>query len=152
MEHPIDLLMNSVMHNLREMLDVDTIVGKPIETKEGTVIIPVSKVSFGFAVGGSEFTSSTLEETKKKGLEEETKNQLPFGGGSAAGVNIAPIGFLVISESGTKMLPVDHCSALDKLLDYVPEIVEKVACMMNKEKTYTYEFYEEDTKKDENSM
>ena len=149
MEHPIDCLMNSVMHNLRGMLDVDTIVGKPIETKEGTVIVPVSKVSFGFAVGGSEFTTSTLAETKKRGLEEESKNQLPFGGGSAAGVNITPVGFLVISETGTKILPVEHLGAFDKVLDYVPDIVDKLTDMMNKEKTYTYEFYEEDMKKED---
>ena len=143
MEHPIEGLMSTAMQQLKEMIDVDTIIGKPIETKEGTVIVPISKVAFGFAAGGSEFNTSPIEETKKKGLEEETKHSLPFGGGSAAGVDIVPIGFLVINDAGEKMLPVNHCNALDKLLDYLPDIVEKVSHMLCKEKTYTYEFYED---------
>ena len=141
-EHPIEGLMNTAMKNLQEMIDVNTIIGKPIETKEGTVIVPVSKVCFGFAAGGSEFGTSALEETKKKGLEEENKLSLPFGGGSAAGVNIVPVGFLVISEGGAKMLPVNHCNAIDKLLDYVPDFIEKISEVMSREKSYTYEFYE----------
>ena len=147
-EHPIEGLMNTAMKNLKEMIDVDTVIGKPIETKEGTVIVPISKVSFGFAAGGSEFNASTLEQTKKKGQEEETNLTLPFGGGSAAGVNISPIGFLVISETGTKMLPVNHCNVLDRLMDYVPDFIEKIGELCNKEKTYTYEFYEEANEED----
>ena len=73
-EHPIEGLMNTAMNNLRDMIDVNTIIGEAIETSNGTVIIPVSKVCFGFAAGGSEFNSSTLEETKRKGTEEETKS------------------------------------------------------------------------------
>lgn len=83
-EHPIEGLMNTAMNNLKDMIDVDTIIGESIETANGTVIIPVSKVCFGFAAGGSEFNMSTLEETKRKGSEEETKHALPFGGGSGA--------------------------------------------------------------------
>lgn len=143
-EHPIDGLMNTAMNNLKDMIDVNTIIGEAIETVNGTVIIPVSKVCFGFAAGGSEFNMSTLEETKRKGSEEETKHALPFGGGSAAGVNIVPVGFLVITENSTKMLPVDHCSAIDKLLDYVPDIIDKLGDVFNKEKVYTYEFYEDE--------
>jgi sporulation protein YtfJ len=135
--------MNTAMSNLKDMIDVNTVIGEAIETVNGTVIIPISKVCFGFAAGGSEFVSSALEETKKKGSEEETKSKLPFGGGSGAGVNIVPVGFLVVNESGTKMLPVDHCSAIDKLLDYVPEAIDKITEIFNGEKTYTYEFYED---------
>ena len=141
-EHPIEGLMNATMDHLKEMIDVNTVVGKPIETKDGAVIIPISKVGFGFAAGGSEFNTSTLEETKKRGLEEENKLSLPFGGGSAAGVKIVPVGFLVITSNGAKMLPVDHCSAIDKLLDYVPEVIDKVTDFLGREKSYTYEFYE----------
>lgn len=143
-EHPIEGLMNTAMNNLKDMIDVNTIIGESIETVNGTVIIPISKVCFGFAAGGSEFNASTLEETKRKGGEEETKHALPFGGGSGAGVKIVPVGFLVITESGAKMLPVDHCSAIDKLLDYVPEVIEKIGEIFEKEKVYTYEFYEDE--------
>lgn len=87
-EHPIEGLMNTTMNNLKEMIDVNTIIGDSIETANGTVIVPVSKLCFGFAAAGSEFNSSTLEETKRNGNEEETKHTLPFGGGSGAGVPI----------------------------------------------------------------
>ncbi len=143
-EHPIEGLMNTAMNNLKEMIDVNTIIGDSIETASGTVIIPISKVCFGFAAGGSEFNMSTIEETRRKGNDEETKHALPFGGGSGAGVHVEPVGFLVITENSTKMLPVDHCSAIDKLLDFVPDIIEKVTDLFDREKTYTYEFYEDD--------
>ena len=142
-ERPIDGLMNTTMNNLKEMIDVNTIIGKSIETVNGTVIVPISKLSFGFAAGGSEFNMSTLEETKKNGNNEETKHCLPFGGGSGAGVKIEPVGFLVITESSTKMIPVDHCNAIDKLLDYVPDVIEKITDVFNRDKVYTYEFYED---------
>ena len=142
-EHPIEGLMNTAMNNLKEMIDVNTIIGDSIETSNGTVIVPISKVCFGFAAGGSEFNMSTLEATKRSGNDEETKHSLPFGGGSGAGVHIEPVGFLVITEGSTKMLPVDHCSAMDKLLDYVPDVIEKITDLLDRDKTYTYEFYED---------
>ena len=142
-DHPIEGLMNTAMNNLKEMIDVNTIIGESIETANGTVIVPVSKVCFGFAAGGSEFNMSTLEETKRNGSDEETKHSLPFGGGSGAGVHIEPVGFLVITPTSTKMLPVDHCSAIDKLLDYVPDLFDKLTDFLNRDKTYTYEFYED---------
>lgn len=143
-EHPIEGLMNTAMNNLRDMIDVNTIIGDSIETANGTVIIPISKVSFGFATGGSEFNMSTLEETKRSGSEEETKHALPFGGGSGAGVHIEPIGFLVITAGSTKMIPVDHCNAIDKLLDYVPDVIDKITQLFDRDRTYTYEFYEDE--------
>ena len=143
-EHPIDGLMNTTMNNLKEMIDVNTIIGNSIETANGTVIVPISKLCFGFAAGGSEFNMSTLEETKRNGGNEETKHCLPFGGGSGAGAKIEPVGFLVITESSTKMIPVDHCNAIDKLLDYVPDIIEKITDFFDRDKVYTYEFYEDE--------
>ena len=141
-EHPIQGLMNTVMSNLREMIDVNTVVGETIELENGTVIVPILKVCFGFAAGGSEFNMGTLEQTKKQGLDEENKYSLPFGGGSGAGVNIQPVGFIVITENSAKMLPVNHCSAIDKLLDYVPELIDKISDMCCGDRTYTYEFYD----------
>ena len=81
---------------------------------------------------------------QRQGSEEETKHALPFGGGSGAGVHIVPVGFLVITENSTKMLPVNHCSAIDKLLDYVPDLIEKIGDIFGGEKVYTYEFYEDE--------
>lgn len=126
-EHPIESLMNTAMSNLKDMIDVNTVIGETIELENGTAIVPISKVAFGFAAGGSEFNMGTLETSRKQGIDEESKYSLPFGGGSGAGVNIQPVGFLVITENTAKMIPVDHCSAIDKLLDYVPDLLEKIS-------------------------
>ena len=139
-EHPIEGLMLTAMNSIQDMVDVNTIIGEPIETSNDIIIIPISKVSFGFAAGGSEFKGETLDEYTKKDKEEEIQYRLPFGGGSGAGVSINPIAFLVVQESGVKLLPVNHSSALDKLLDYIPDLIEKSnnainKCMENKKET-----------------
>ncbi len=143
-EHPLESLMNTAMSKLKDMIDVDTVVGDAIDCGNGTTIIPVSKVSYGFAVGGSEFNGETVDKYTKEGIDEDITYRLPFGGGTGAGVNITPIGFLVSTENGVKMLPVDHCSSLDKLLDYVPDILNKISELWNTETTYEYSFYDEE--------
>lgn len=129
-EHPIEGLMLTAMNSIKDMVDVNTIIGEPIETNNNIVIIPISKVSFGFAAGGSEFNEETLDEYIKKEKEEQVQYKLPFGGGSGAGVSINPVAFLVIQEENVKLLPVNHSSAIDRLLDYVPDLFEKVNEMM----------------------
>ena len=126
-EHPIEGLMITAMNSIQDMIDVNTIIGEPIETKEGTVIIPISKVCFGFAAGGSEFKGETIDEYTKREKEEAIQYRLPFGGGSGAGVNINPVAFLIVQEKNVKLLPIDHISTLDKLVDYVPEVIEKIS-------------------------
>ena len=131
-EHPIEGLMITAMNSIQEMIDVNTIIGEPIETSNGIVIIPISKVGFGFAAGGSEFKGETIDEYTKKEKEEEIQYRLPFGGGSGAGVSITPVAFLIVQEEGVKLIPVSHSSAIDKLLDYVPDLLEKVSNFINK--------------------
>ncbi len=131
-EHPIEGLMNTAMNSIKDMVDVNTIIGEPIETSNNIIIIPISKVGFGFAAGGSEFKGETVNEYTKKEKEEEIQYRLPFGGGSGAGVSITPIAFLVVQSGTVKLLPVSHSSAIDKLLDYVPDLVEKANNMLNK--------------------
>ena len=123
--HPIGDLMSTTMQKIREMVDVNTIVGQPIQAGEVT-IIPVSKVSFGFASGGSDFTS---------------KNQKPdadnsFGGGSGAGVNIAPIAFPIVKGDSVKLLPVapPAGNTVDRVVELVPEMFDKVTGYMEKNK------------------
>lgn len=118
-EHPIDGLMSSAMSNIKEMVDVNTIVGNPVTIPDGTTIIPISKVSFGFAAGGSEFGNGQ-------------EKQLPFGGGSGAGVTINPVGFLVASSSQVKFISVGQPTATDKLVDYVPEAIDKIQSFFDK--------------------
>ncbi len=127
LEHPINGMMNSAMENLKQMVDVNTIVGNPIMAPDGTVVIPVSKVSFGLAAGGSEFTS-----------KKEAENY-PFGGGVGAGVSINPVAFLVANETQVKLLPVDESDAASKLIDYVPTMVNKIINLFPKKDTETTE-------------
>ena len=131
-EHPIEGLMVTAMNSIQDMIDVNTIIGEPIETVNNIIIIPISKVSFGFAAGGSEFKGETVDEYTKKDREEAIQYRLPFGGGSGAGVSINPIAFLVVQNNNVKLMPVTHSSSIDKLLDYVPEFMEKANDMLNK--------------------
>ncbi len=123
-QHPIGDLMSTTMQKIREMVDVNTIVGKPIAAGDVT-IIPVSKVSFGFASGGSDFT---------------TKNQKPeadnsFGGGSGAGVNIMPIAFLIVKGDTVRMLPIapPPGTTVDRVVEMVPEVIDKVTGFIEKQ-------------------
>lgn len=118
--------MTTAMDSIQGMVDVNTIIGEPIETSAGSVIIPISKVSFGFAAGGSEFNGETFDEHCKKDREDKTQCRLPFGGGSGAAVNINPVAFLIVQPDTVKLLPVNHDSSLDKILDYAPDIIEKI--------------------------
>ena len=131
-QHPIEGLMVTAMNSIQDMIDVNTIIGEPIETSNNIVIIPISKVSFGFAAGGSAFKGETVDEYTKRDKEEAIQYRLPFGGGSGAGVTINPIAFLVIQPNNVKLMPVNHTSSLDKLLDYMPDLMEKANNMMNR--------------------
>lgn len=142
-EHPIEGLMITAMNSIEDMIDVNTIIGEPIEVSNNIVIIPISKVSFGFAAGGSEFKGETIDEYKKIDKEEAIQYRLPFGGGSGAGVSINPIAFLVVQDENVKLLPVNHSSAIDKLLDYMPDVIEKVNVFLNKNMNIPYKYYQE---------
>ena len=130
--HPIEVLMETAMNSIKEMVDVNTIIGDPIETKSGMVIIPISKVCFGFAAGGSEFKGETIDEYKRKEKEEEVQYRLPFGGGSGAGISINPVAFVIVQKDTIKVLPVEHTSAIAKLMDYVPDLMEKANNIIEK--------------------
>ena len=138
-DHPIEGLMKTAMNSIQDMVDVNTIIGEPIETSGNIMIIPISKVCFGFAAGGSEFNSETLNEYKKKEKEEEMQYRLPFGGGSGAGVTINPVAFLVINKDTIKLMPVDHTSTLDRIADYIPDIVNKFCNKKEEQEVQTEE-------------
>ncbi|ERI91351.1 sporulation protein YtfJ [Clostridiales bacterium oral taxon 876 str. F0540] len=123
--HPIDNLMRTTMEHIKEMVDVNTIVGDVIESKDGSMIIPISKVSFGFASGGSEFNM---------GDPKENKTKYPFGGGSGAGVTVKPTAFLVIKNDSVKLLPVEYDSSVDKAIDSIPQVLEMIKSMLGKSK------------------
>ncbi|MDD5795643.1 MAG: GerW family sporulation protein [Oscillospiraceae bacterium] len=121
-DHPINGLMQTTMQKIKEMVDVNTIVGDPITSPDGTIIIPVSKVTYGFASGGSDFP------TKKE-------NKDCFGGGSGAGVSIVPVAFLVVYKGDVKLVPLEKFDgAADRVVGMVPDIVEKITSLFKKDK------------------
>lgn len=125
-EHPIKGVMSTAMENLRDMIDVNTIIGDPVETPDGSVILTVSRMGFGFAMGGSEFSAGS-------GGGGEGKQNHPFGGGSGGGVSITPIAFLIVNSKGINLLHLDqNTHLLEKVLDLAPAAVEKIQGMMRK--------------------
>ena len=121
-KHPIEGLMSSAMQGLKEMIDVNTIVGSPITTSDGTVIMPISKVALGFGVGGSEFPKNK----KLLSGEQEEVNNL-FGGGTGGGLSLTPVGFLVVGNGTIRMVPVsEENSIYDRIIDAVPTAIDKI--------------------------
>ncbi|MGG3625893.1 GerW family sporulation protein [Bacillus gobiensis] len=130
-DHPIQGLMKTAMENLKEMIDVNTIIGDPVETPDGSVILTVSKVGFGFAAGGSEFNAANLQSKSADGERKEHK--LPFGGGSGGGVSITPIAFLIVGSTGVRMLHLDeNTHLLEKLVESAPQAIERIQDMFKK--------------------
>lgn len=113
--HPIENLMRSTMESIKDMIDVNTIVGDPVESIDGTTIIPISRVCVGFASGGSEFNNVKPSDSNDK---------YPFGGGSGAGVTVKPVAFLVVKNDSIRLLSVDNQNTYDKIVDTVPQIID----------------------------
>ncbi len=131
MEHPIGNLMNITMEKIKEMVDVNTIVGTPITASDGTLIIPVSKVSYGFASGGSDLPTKN----EKKDL---------FGGGSGAGVTIQPIAFLTVYQGSVRLISVNGSDSIDRIMGMVPDVVDKVKGFFKKDKKAEIEIAPDD--------
>ena len=124
-EHPIQGIMNVTMDKIHEMVDANTIIGKAITTEDGTTILPVSRVSFGFASGGSDFTS--------KNQKPEDDNS--FGGGSGAGMNLSPVAFLIVKGDSVRLMPVapPPGTAVDRVVEMVPDVIDKVTGFIEKQ-------------------
>lgn len=120
-EHPIQGLMKTTMDSIKEMIDVNTIVGDAVETPDGSVIIPISRVSFGFAAGGGEYEMNT-----KVSKSENEQSKFPFGGGSGAGVSVQPVAFLVVGNNQIKLLPVNYSNVIDRVVDLVPNVLDNI--------------------------
>ncbi|WP_352417862.1 GerW family sporulation protein [Proteiniborus sp.] len=124
-DHPIQGLMKTTMESIKEMVDVNTIVGDPVESLDGQVIIPISRVSFGFASGGSEFKGTNGNNNNEQHSSGE--NKLPFGGGTGAGVSIQPVAFIVVGNGNMKLLPVDqNANILNSILDLIPKMTSGI--------------------------
>ena len=116
-QHPIQGLMYTAMQSIRDMIDVNTIVGDPVETPDGTVIIPISKVGLGFGVGGSDHSAAKTPADK----------QTMFGGGAGGGVSITPVAFMVVGKGQIRLMPVNpNTTVYDRILDMVPTAIDKL--------------------------
>ena len=128
MSNSLPNMLENTIAKIREMVDVNSVVGDPITTPDGVTIIPVSKVSVGFGGGGSDFVSRNAN-----------KHENPFGGGAGGGVKVTPIAFLIVKEGSVRMLPVatPANTTADRVVEMVPDVLDKVA-----------NFIESHTKKD----
>lgn len=106
------------------MVDVNTIVGDPVETPDGSVIVPISRVSFGFAAGGTEWEPGEPA--------NEPADQQPFGGGSGGGVSVQPVAFLVVGNGDVRLLPVDRTAIYNRVLDMAPQLINQFQAMMQR--------------------
>ncbi|MBP3657637.1 MAG: GerW family sporulation protein [Clostridia bacterium] len=112
-QHPIERLMGTSMESIREMVDVNTVIGDAVQTQDGSTVIPISKVSFGFVAGGGEYGA---EQSPGMGGK-------PFAGGAGAGVSVQPVGFLVCSASGVRLLRAGGASALERAAEMLPQLL-----------------------------
>ena len=123
--HPIEGLMDTAMGKIRQMVDVNTIVGEAITTPDGSVIIPISKISYGFGSGGSDIPPKA---------KSENTHEL-FGGGAGAGISITPVGFLTVSNGEVKMLQIEPFNnSIDRIIGLAPEILETIKDIFKKNK------------------
>jgi sporulation protein YtfJ len=124
MEHPIQGLMKAAMENLKEMVDVNTIIGEPVQTADGGVVITVSKVAFGFGAGGSDFCNDRRH--------HDHEDAHAFGGGSGGGVSISPVAFLVVNKDGVNIMHLQQTTHLiEKAIDLAPQTLNKLQSMFS---------------------
>ena len=124
--HPIEHVLNTTMSELNKMVDVNTIVGNPFVTPDGCTIIPISKVSFGFVTGGGEYG---------EGVKVPIETRYPFAGGTASGVTITPVAFMVEKQDQIKLLTATERDLVDKILESIPQMASEVRKMFEQGKT-----------------
>ena len=122
-KHPIETIMSTTMENIRDMIDVNTVVGDAVTPAEGTVIIPISRVSFGFVAGGGEYGLKT---------PQPTANDLPFAGGTGAGVTVQPMGFLVVKNDQVRLTPAQYYAPIDRVIEMIPPLLGDVRRWIDK--------------------
>jgi len=132
--HPIEGLMKTAMQSIKEMVDVNTVVGDAVETNDGSIIIPISQVACGFAAGGGEYD---VNNASSRGQE------LPFAGGSGAGVSVRPVGFLVVRMNDVRLISVAGNPLAERVVDLAPQIVDKIEGIMDRRAKMKPETFEQ---------
>ena len=122
MSHNLPNMLENTIAKIREMVDVNSVIGDPITTPDGTTIIPVSKVSVGFGGGGSDYVSKNAN-----------KQENPFGGGAGGGVKVTPVAFLIVKDGNVRMLPVatPANTTADRLVEQIPDALDKFAAFLD---------------------
>ena len=123
--HPIENIMHSTMESIRDMIDVDTVIGEAIVTQDGSTVIPISRVSFGFVAGGGEYRCGASKQTPAENCE-----RMPFAGGTSAGVTVQPLGFLVSNTETVRLLPAQVYAPADRVIELVPQLMCEVKNML----------------------
>jgi sporulation protein YtfJ len=131
MQQPVENLMKTTMESIKKMIDVNTVVGDPVEAKDGTIAIPISRVCYAFVAGGGDLAKKNGDKPDQDSLD----NSYPFAGGTGAGVTIMPIGFLTSSNGQLRMLPVAYSNTADKIIDMVPNFIENIEHMIKNRNT-----------------
>ncbi len=119
MEHPIGNLMQTAMASIKDMVDVNTVIGDPVVAGNGSTIIPISKVCFGYVTAGGDLNGQDKRTTGDE-------SAFPFAGGSGAGVSVQPVGFLVVGDNSVRMLPAQSLTVADRMVELIPTVVEDV--------------------------
>jgi len=139
MSHPIENMMKTTMEQLKEMVDVNTIVGEPMISSTGTMIIPISKVSTGFVSGGGEYCKGEAIKKRRDELEIVEDIRHPFAGTSAAGISLTPVSFVVVDSGTVKVLPAQYDCTIDRLVEMLPRALEEtknfISSLCKKEQT-----------------
>jgi sporulation protein YtfJ len=123
-KHPIENIMSTTLENIRDMIDVNTVVGEPIAAGDGETIIPISRVSFGFVAGGGEYQC-----TGSAKPQEEAGRPFPFAGGTGAGVTVQPLGFLVTGPDAVRLMPAQCYQPIDRVIELIPQVVAELKKM-----------------------
>jgi len=118
-KHPIESLMTTTMENIKEMVDVDTVIGDPISAGNGATVIPISRVCLGFVAGGGEYAVKDQSHRQPS----ENPGGLPFAGGTGTGVSVSPVGFLVVNGDCVRLLPAQHYEPTDRIIELVPQVL-----------------------------
>ena len=121
-KHPIESIMTTTLENIRDMIDVNTIIGDAISTQDGCTIIPISRVSFGFVAGGGEYQTNAHSRHDAAPQPKE----LPFAGGTGAGVTVQPLGFLVTGQDQVRLLPAQCYAPVDRIIELIPQAMNEV--------------------------
>lgn len=126
MEHPIGELMQTAMASIKDMVDVNTVVGQPVQAGTDATVIPISRVSFGYVTAGGDLSA----QDKRSFTTQEA--DFPFAGGSGAGVSVQPVGFLVVNGDSVRMLPATCQSVADRMVELIPTVMEDVKNLISK--------------------